>query len=235
MGEIRRSRTAEGGGKKSADEYEADSEKDLSGLKAALATWEGRMPNVWKESGGLIQAYASTAAASGDRNMVLFFVEEMGVPVNDAPAPASSDIAAAERRTDGLMTPLVSATIKLHEDLALDLLAMPGQGDLDLERRFPNGQNILMYAAYSGQACLVQELLVRGADLDARNGKGHSALCMAALNVLLEEYRARGRLQEAMESPCRLDDGSPSPLLHHATDIAGSEPETVAAQLSIVR
>lgn len=34
---------------------------------------------------------------------------------------------------------------------------------------------------------------------------------MDALNVLLEEYRARGRLQEAMESPCRLDDGS---LLH---------------------
>jgi len=59
-----------------------------------------------------------------------------------------------------------------------------------------------MIAAESGMARLVRELLARGADLDARNKKGYSALCCAvvrcrknAMNVLLKEYQARGRLQ----------------------------------------
>ena len=80
-----------------------------------------------------------------------------------------------------------------------------------------------MCAAADGMARLVRELLVHDADLDARLYR-HAALCMAtmnchtdAMNVLLEEYQARGRLREALNRPCLDADGYPSSLLQHLT------------------
>jgi len=46
------------------------------------------------------------------------------------------------------------------EDLALDLLAVPGQGDLDLGRDLGGGFTVLASAARSGAARVVKELLI---------------------------------------------------------------------------
>lgn len=95
-----------------------------------------------------------------------------------------------------------------------------------------------MYAAVHGATRLAQELLVHGVDLDALSNQ-HSALCMAVVNcyadvvnVLLEEYQARGRLREALDHLCLDEYGRPSSLLQHLTTSLHHDP---AAQLSTMR
>lgn len=107
----------------------------------------------------------------GSRELVFYFVEEMGVPVNTAPACNSPNATEAERFLLLGLTLLVGAVLYGREELALELLALRGQGDLDFERRFERsgiGGTLLMHAAELNAARVVRELLVHhGVDLDA--------------------------------------------------------------------
>ena len=168
----------------------------------------------------------------------MYFVEEMGLHINQG---------VLTRELSG--TPLIAATVSRHEELALQLLALPGQGDLHLDIRHPS--ILLTFSAGLGELRLVRELLARGIDLDARNEEGYSALCMAAkrwhkerMNVLLEEYQARGRLSEALEATSFEENGTLQPILWHVIKplppdltsvIAADDVDNEVKQLSALR
>jgi hypothetical protein len=82
----------------------------------------------------------------------------MGVPVNDAPPFTMVTATEAVKTRNTQCTPLFTATLSDHEDLALELLRLPGQENLDLERDL-GGYTLLIVAAARGMAGLVRELL----------------------------------------------------------------------------
>jgi len=123
-----------------------------------------------------MRGMAGQAAMRGDRELVFFFVEQMGVPVNYVPPCTTPNPSQEERVGNSRCTPLIGATLREGtEDLALDLLAVPGQGDLDLGRDLGDGFTVLASAARSGAARVVKELLTRP-NVHLRE-EGHSALC----------------------------------------------------------
>ena len=84
----------------------------------------------------LLSSLATQAAQVGDRDKVLFFVNEMGVPVNAARALIVPNATENKKLASAEFTPLVGAISNCHEDLALELLALSDQGNLDSELPF---------------------------------------------------------------------------------------------------
>ena len=218
--------------------------KDVSGLRAVLSTCA---PHIWEHPAGedVLRYLAKDAAAAGDRVRV-------GVPINNGLRVCTDALCAKYNgcsvyRWDTQFTPLVAAVANLHKDVALELLALPGQEvlDLDLEWDLGKGATLLMYAAKRGQTRLPQEFLFQhNVELVARMTDGHTALCVTvcylqpdAMNVLLEEYQARGRLQEALDCRCISSDGSLFPLSRHHTahNCGVPYPAGKAAELTILR
>jgi len=70
----------------------------------------------------------------------------MGVPVNAVPPFPSSSPHRREPDQDvnARCTVLVAAVLHGPEDLVLELLALPGQGDLDLERELGPGDSLFL-------------------------------------------------------------------------------------------
>lgn len=118
--------------------------KDLPGLRARIARLAG-VPEIisnpaWHES---LLTLAVRAADDGDRDFVMYFVEELGVPIQASAAAATE--CPTEDETSLPSTPLFGAVKNGHEDLALEMLRLRRQENLDLERLF-NGATLLMLA-----------------------------------------------------------------------------------------
>ena len=58
------------------------------------------------------------------------------------------------------------------------------QRGADVNAATDDGYTALIYAAYSGHAKIVKELIERGADIDATNNYGSTALIYAAHKVI---------------------------------------------------
>ena len=90
---------------------------------------------------------ASSGAANDHKNIVAYFCEELGVPVNAVRTEGGLWLmpgidARAKSAADSKTTPLISAIIKERKDLVLYLLTLSGQ-DLDLERELSDGETLL--------------------------------------------------------------------------------------------
>src|SRR5207247_5172837 len=77
------------------------------------------------------------------------------------------------------------------------------------DRRGPGGATPLMYAALYGDAGMVRDLLERGADTDARNEAGATALMWAVPDV----QKARLLLDAGADANARSNDGRTALLI----------------------
>ena len=105
---------------------------DLPGIKARLSGLRGLpVSDLWKHP--KVQQWlliaAISAASHKHRDVVLSFVKEMGVRVNDNPEGMHLKNGSLVQ-----VTPLFAATMSVHEDLALQLLTIPDQEELHLDR-----------------------------------------------------------------------------------------------------
>lgn len=118
--------------------HELTDKDDLPGIKQYMSALQEQsgVPVSELKKVPLVQRLAVNAASAGHRDMALYFVEEMGVRINGDPLARASAI-----------TPLTAAIVEGHEDLALQLLALLGQGEQDLNRPLARGRTILMYSA----------------------------------------------------------------------------------------
>lgn len=164
-----------------------------------------------------------TAASLGRRSIVFHSCELCKVPVNAIPAEEGLwQIPLAV--PNHLMTPLVGALFRRHEDLALELLRLPDQ-ELDLDHRIDDRLNVLLHLCVEKELTrAVKELVRQGADIDLWNGEHHTPLCLAAgfahiplVRFFLQQYKKRGQseLERVMQNPCKQEKADIS-LLGHA-------------------
>lgn len=152
---------------------------------------------------------AAVAAARGHSELVLYLCKERGVAVNLIAYPILHEAGTA----------LVSAVRHVHEDRALQLMALPDQ---DLKLHMGKWKETLLHlATRHGASRVVKKLLdTCGALLEVVDERGFNAVSLAAsycrvfaLRVLLQEYQARGRLEEALERSRVGSTGAHRPLL----------------------
>jgi len=149
---------------------------------------------------------ASAAAFEGKREIVEYLIKERGVPINaitnDKTAWSyDSDMTAIKNSS---LTPLIAAVAGKHDDLAVSLLAMAGEGGgvkgLDLGRCFPPDSGTLgHYAAANGQARVLEALIEQDAvllDIAIEHGN------YDVIATIFANYTSKERLQHVYASPC---------------------------------
>ena len=168
------------------------------------------------------------------------------------------------RIQDAQTTPFYAAIEAQNQDLAMFLLELheqqeqqerEGQLDagtrargsgLDVGRLMDEDRTILQRAVFCELPRVAKALLVDyGADLFAKDERGHCALCTAAfkchvelLTIFLTHCREQGRLREALEKPCGyLADARcyQSLLFHFPSDERMSRQEEVTVARTLVQ
>lgn len=199
---------------------------DLISLQARL---DALCPDIWQSSEGkhTLRRLASLAASLGLRDVLFFFLEKYNVPVHATHEKLFGN--------DSHLTPLI-CSFGYHQDLlALELLS---SATVDLSLCTYTGYNLIQMAIKANAPRVVKYLL-KMADTEMNlnlpsicQGKGHTALCTAAmegdlesLNALLGTYEERGMLTEALMQPCdpckRFEEFvRPFPLLYHSKNLA---------------
>jgi len=178
------------------------------------ATVEGRIT---------LRMAAIGAAEAGQLDVLDYLCGKWKVPVNKIPA---------DEKVNSTETPLLAAVCGGKENVALHLLFLAGsEENLDLKREMVDGggDTLLHNAAWKGQARVVSVLLHRGAPVQAVADDGHTALSVAiehshfrVARVILDDYRARGKLREAFEkSFYNHEQKQFIPLLHHVCNLRG--------------
>jgi ankyrin repeat protein len=169
---------------------------------------------------------------------VKYLCGERAVPVNNVPADEgawTNDLPSG--------TPLGGALFRTREEVALYLLSLPrGEDSPPLEINKPIdgcSSPFLVVAAVKGMARVVEALLGLGADLLARDARGHLAVCRAVqnghvdvVNVLLAAHAKQARGAKAvLECPCPQYRDAGYSLLFHALE----NTKTIQDRLAMVR
>ncbi len=145
-------------------------------------------------------------------------------------------------KVDSQMTPLIGAICGSKEDLALHLLALPGE-ELDVNRRLDIDNTIFHLCAESGLTHVVKQLVRRGADMDLWDDLHHTPICLAVMHdhvplvrFLLKQYETRGEaeLERALNHPCG-NGGSETSLLGHVVKSERDSSVRVATARYLVR
>lgn len=140
---------------------------------------------------------ASVAAVAAENLAVVrYLCEEKGVPVNHVPLDEFAWTPNAQK-----VTPLAEALLAGGEEMALYLLSLPRDEEsppLNLDTRMSDEHDsmpLLTVAVITGMVRVVEAIIGLGADLRARDARGHLAVCDAVtdshvnvVNVLLEAH-----------------------------------------------
>ena len=207
---------------------------DLPSLIDKLNEMHVENPGIWTDRDGkqVLRRLATAAALLGFRDIAMFLVKTMNVAPHSFPDKDTIYKTDKHETDDSFCSPLIGALE--HEDLALELLALVPRGDDCLSETTTQNSDLLMLAMEKGAARVAHELLIKHKvviDHHSYNS-GHSALCIAAqkgdshlMSIILGEYMARGRLQEALLRPCDINqecDNSECasyPLMYHVRTV----------------